>query len=150
MLRVPATFGRPYLLRLPTDSDLLEEIERHVREVGMRLGWVWGLGAVSRGGLAYYDQDRQTYKDIVLDRHLEIASLVGNVSQLDGESMVHAHVTFADDEGRAYAGHLTKRSRVFAAEILLVDLEGPSLNRAYDGATGLKLWTPPDGSSSQG
>jgi predicted DNA-binding protein with PD1-like motif len=143
MLRVPAALGQPYLLRLAHGADLLEEIERHVQEAGIRLGWLWGLGAVSRGALAYYDQEGQAYKDIVLDRRLEIAGLTGNVSELQGQPMVHAHVTFADEEGRTYAGHLTKRSIVFAAEVLLVGLQGPALIREQDEQTGLRLWAPP-------
>lgn len=140
MLRVATRVADAYLLRLATGSDLLAELERHVRETGIRLGWLSGLGAVSRAGLRYYDQEAKVYRDLVLDRHLELVGLEGNVSLLDGDPFVHAHITLADDAGRAFGGHLGPGTQVFAAEILLTALEGPPLERQPDERTGLKLW----------
>jgi len=140
MLRRKLKPGEYFLLRLPTGSDLLESLERHVRETGITIGYLSGLGAVSRAVVAYYDQSAQEYRQFPLERHLEITNLIGNVSLRDGQPMVHAHATFADEDGSAFGGHVAPGTLVFAAEVALIGLEGPALIREHDQATGLPLW----------
>jgi uncharacterized protein len=50
------------------------------------------------------------------------------------------HLTLADDDGRAFGGHAAPGCVVFACEIVVTELHGPSLERAYDAVTGLPLW----------
>ena len=55
--------------------------------------------------------------------------------------MVHAHVTLADKEGRAYGGHLAEGTLIFACEYAVNEyLAEQALARQNDAATGLMLW----------
>ena len=74
-----------------------------------------------------------------IDAPHEMASCIGNVSLKDGEPFVHTHVVLADEAGNTKAGHLFA-GVVFVAEVHLHELEGPSLERKRDEATGLSLW----------
>jgi len=122
------------------DADLLVELESLcVREM-ISLGRVEAIGAVQRACVAYYDQAVREYRQITLQRHMEIASLIGNVSLKDGQPFVHAHAVFTDEEGRAVGGHLCQGTVVFACEFLLTVLDGPEFTREYDAQTGLRLW----------
>ena len=131
-----------YLIgRLPHGSDLLEEITRICREESVRLGRVDAIGAVRKARIAYYDQDARDYRYIEMDRELELTKLVGNVTLKEDQPMVHAHLTLADKEGKAFGGHLAPGTVVFACEFIIQVFDGPSLTRSYDQETGLQLWS---------
>jgi len=127
--------------RLPSGADLLESLTAVCREENVRFGVVTAIGAVSSDRLGYYKQDEQEYMDCLnLEKGLEIASCMGNVSLKDGEIFVHVHVTLSDEEGRCYGGHLMPGTRIFSAEYSIRELEGQPNSREYDPGTGLALW----------
>ena len=140
MMTRTVTSTRRLVGRLTFGADLLEELGEICRRETVDLGWIAGLGAVSKACLAYYDQRKHEYQSLVIDRPLEITNLVGNVSLRDGSPFVHAHVTLADGAGHAYGGHLAAGTIVFACEFVLEVLSGPALERALDETTGLYLW----------
>ncbi len=140
MFDAQASTGPAYILKPPFGSDLLRELEGFVRAKGINLAWLSGLGAVSRATIRHYDQPKKDWIDLVLERHLEVASFSGNVSLMNGEPIVHAHLVLADDEGRCYGGHLAQNTLVFNMEILLTTLSGPPVTRKMDDQTGLTTW----------
>ncbi len=129
-----------HLFRLPTGSDLYDEITAYARLHGVRAGTLTFLGAVRRASLRYFDQDARAYVDFDLDRHLEILSGVGNVSLLEGEPFLHAHAVFGARDGKAFGGHLNVGTEVFVCEVTLGELEGHPPARAFDETCGLSLW----------
>jgi len=130
-----------YIGRLPHGVDLLDEITAVCIRLEIRLGRIEALGAVEHARLAYYDQHGRTYNYFTLVQPLEITKLVGNVSLRDGWPVVHAHITLADETGRAYGGHLAQGTKVFACEYIIETFDGPALEREYDEITGLPLWS---------
>lgn len=132
--------GKIYMGRLPFGSDLLEEITGICLEKDIRLGRVEALGAVQRSVLGFYDQKAREYSYFTLESPMEITKLVGNISVKEGQPMVHAHITLGDEEGRAFGGHLSAGTTVFACEVIIQAFEGPELTRQYDEETGLPLW----------
>jgi predicted DNA-binding protein with PD1-like motif len=140
MFNVQASIGQVHILKPPFGSDLLKELESYVKEKGINLAWLSGVGAVSRATLRYYDQPKQSWLDLELDRRLEVAGLLGNVSLLNGEPIVHVHATLSDEQGRCYGGHLGHNTLVFNLEILLTTLSGPNVIRKMDAETGLTIW----------
>jgi predicted DNA-binding protein with PD1-like motif len=108
--------------------------------IGIEAAWLSYLGAVSSASLRYYDQDERVYVDFEIDAHLEVLSGVGNVSLLDGAPFVHTHAAFADEEGRAWGGHLNTGTRVWALEVRIQELVGEPLVRRPDDCTSLSLW----------
>jgi len=141
MFEAQATVGTVHILKPPFGSDLLKELGDFVRAKGINLAWFSGLGAVSRATLRYYDQPKQEWVDLELDQRLEVAGMLGNVSLLNGEPIVHAHMTLADEQGRCYGGHLGPNTIVFNLEILLTSLSGPPVTRKMDPQTGLTIWS---------
>ena len=140
MFHVQAASGPAHILKPPFGSDLLKELEAYVRAHGINLAWLSGLGAVSRATIRYYDQPKQEWVDLELDQRLEVVSLTGNVSLLNGEPIVHLHVVLADEGGRCYGGHLGNDTLVFNLEILVTTLSGPAVIRKMDSETGLTIW----------
>jgi len=129
-----------YMGRLDYGADLLEELTRICKDRSLVCGRVEAIGAVQKACIGYYDQTKREYQFHTLERPLEILKLAGNVSVKDGEPMVHAHITLADGEGRAFGGHLAPGTVIFACECIVEAFEGPTFNREFDVETGLPLW----------
>ncbi len=130
-----------FMGKLSYGADLLEELTDVCRRENVHLGRVEALGAVQKVRLGFYNQQTREYQFFELDQPLEITKLVGNVSVKDGKPMVHAHVTLADEAGKAFGGHLAPGTIVFACEFILQAFEGPVFERGFDEQTGLPLWT---------
>ena len=132
--------GRSFLKRLPTDGDLLEEITSFVKEKEIENGIIKAIGAVSEAKIGYYNQEEGIYEYTKFNQHLEIVSLIGNISLLDGKPMVHAHIALADEEGKTFGGHLAEGTKIFATELYIEELKGDKKIRKNDPKTGLTLW----------
>lgn len=126
--------------KLSHGCDLLEEITNICINENIRLARIEALGAVQKACIGYYDQKSREYQFIDLNEHLEIINLVGNVSLKNDKPIVHAHITFSDQSGRAYGGHLAPGTIVFACELMLEAFDGPDFVRGLDEMTGLPLW----------
>jgi predicted DNA-binding protein with PD1-like motif len=140
-MNITVTAGRKIVGRLAKGEDLLAGLEKVAREHGITLGEVQALGAVSQARLGYYNQTERQYYFFDLDRPLEIVSLIGNISLKDEKPMIHAHVSLADQAGRAFGGHLANGTLVFACEFAIQEYRSATpLVRRPDEPTGLFLW----------
>ncbi len=136
-------FFRPekfFFERLPHGADLFESIRDVFRKNGGRMGFFTAVGAVKNARIAFYDQDKKEYLDTVINDPAEILSCVGNISEIDGDVSVHAHITLGYRDAAARGGHLLEGTTIFACELFGVVLEGDVLHRKFDEVTGLKLW----------
>ena len=132
--------GRLFVGRLPTGSDLTDELERFATEQDIRAAWVSAVGAVSRSAYAYYNQTTLQYKEMMSPRHHEMAGFVGNLSMRDGKPFLHAHASFADINGEPITGHLLKGCTVWMVEVEIRELTGIELVRELDERIGLAVW----------
>jgi predicted DNA-binding protein with PD1-like motif len=135
-----ARAGRAFVGRLATGSDLVEELERFCAERDIRAAWVSVVGAVSHAAYRYFDQEAKQYRDLASDTHHEIVSFIGNISMLDDKPFLHAHGSFADADGQAVGGHLSRGCTVFVAEVTIREMTDVDLVRTPDELTGLNLW----------
>jgi uncharacterized protein len=131
---------RTFMGGLDHNADLLESLTKICIINGIKLGRVEAIGAVKKAALGYYDQDKKEYSYFVIDRHLEIINLVGNISLKEGKPFVHAHITLADKEGKSYGGHLIPGTIIFACEAIVQAFDGPEFKRELEPVTGLPLW----------
>ena len=127
-----------YVARLQTGADWRDEIESLADEVDADAAWFSALGAVQDAEIWFYDQDDCEYSPVRFDEPFEVAACVGNVSLLDGERFVHAHVVLSRPDGEAVAGHLNEAT-VFAGECHMRVFD-TTLERSRDSITDLDLW----------
>lgn len=132
--------GRIFMERLPHDGDLLQVLNAFCREREIRAGSLTVIGAVKRGIFSCYDQRKQVYENVALEEELEITNCQGNVSLLEGQPFVHAHISFSRADGTTLAGHLMEGTILFAGELVLREFIGPERDRVKDPVTGLNLW----------
>lgn len=125
--------GDRYVVSLARGERLVESFGSFLLKSGVRGGSVTGLGAVDRAELGFYDLGRKEFRWRTFEQDLEIASLVGIVT----EAGLHAHVVLSDSGYRCVGGHLREARVSGACELVVTEL--PPLARKHDGVTGLRL-----------
>ena len=132
--------GRRFVGRLPRGKDLIASIEDFCKASSIQMATFSVVGAVSSAILGAYDQKQPVYATFTQEEPLEIVACTGNISLLDENPVVHAHIVLVDVEGKTIGGHLFPETILFNGEIDLQELTGKPLERAYDDTTGLMLW----------
>jgi hypothetical protein len=140
-MKLSVKSGRIVMGRLQKGDDLLISLQKICSDQRIMLGDVRALGAVQKARIGYYDQDGREYHFFNREEHLELLSLVGNVSIREGKPFLHLHVTFANDRGECFGGHLAEGTEVFACEFTITEFSSDTaFERSHDDETGLFLW----------
>lgn len=126
--------------RLAHGCDLLEGLSMICIDKDIKLGKVEAIGAVQKSCIGFYSQADRQYRFHTFDKPAEILNLTGNISVKDDRPFVHAHITLADESGKAFGGHLSPGTIVFACEFIIRSFDGAELIRQMDNETGLPLW----------
>ena len=132
--------NKSFMGKLEHGKDLLTELTGVCAENSIKLGRVEAIGAVKKARIGYYDQDSLKYEFIEFDKHLEIVSLIGNISLRDDKPIIHAHICLSDSEGKCFGGHLAEGTEIFACEFTINQYNGPEYVRGLDDVTKLPLW----------
>ena len=132
--------GRLFIGRLPFGKDLITAVGDFCQSSSIQMATFSLIGAVSSYTIGAYDQQQHVYVTETATADLEIINCSGNISLMDGNPMVHAHIVLGDEKGNTTGGHLFSDTILFAGEISLQELIGTPLERAYDKRTGLNLW----------
>ena len=120
-------------------EELLSALEAYAREGALQSAWLQsGLGGASGVTLSFYDLETKTYIDKTFDQPLEIVSLTGNLSMVDGEPFWHIHGVFGTRDYQTISGHVKQLPIALTSELFITPL-ALELTRTYDDETGLKL-----------
>ena len=141
-LSVQARTSQPIVGRIHRGSGLKDALDEITVEHGLDAAWITAIGAFEWIELTEYSQAHRRYEKAHRFERCELLSMQGNLSERDGERFWHLHATLSlREEGRdlTYGGHVVDGS-VFALEFRIERLDGITLKRAYDEATGLQLW----------
>ncbi|MGI6225348.1 MAG: PPC domain-containing DNA-binding protein [Peptococcales bacterium] len=147
------SLGKIHAFRLTPDSDLLESLEEFIVENNIKTGLILsGVAslkqAVLRNPKLFPDSFPMTDAYRVLTKlqcPLELLSLSGNITELDGKPFVHAHIVISkgDDDGLAFGGHLDKGCIIFStAEIIIAEINDMKITREKSLETFGKEFTP--------
>jgi predicted DNA-binding protein with PD1-like motif len=129
---ITGKFDRVVILRFKYQADLLEGIERMVKQQNIRNAVILSAIGTVRNFQMHAAANRNfPVKNAVIKDPTAPADLIGmNGYVINGQ--VHAHVTFANPE-RAFGGHLERGTNVFAfAAITLGVLNEMDLSKLDD------------------
>lgn len=132
------TFGNIILIRLDPGDEILASLKQICAHEGVTLGAVQGIGAVNRTVLGLFDPTAKQYHANTFEENLEIVSLTGNVTAMDGEVYLHLHMAVSDLQGRVFGGHLSEAMVSVTAEIIITRVEG-AVNRKFNEEIGINL-----------
>jgi len=131
---------------LKEDSDLLEALLSYAKNNNCKSCWIFGIGALKKANLAWYNQEKMEYEEKLFDENLEIVSLSGNISSIDNPDLEeklfpHFHLSLSDGDGNVYGGHVLPGCKIFVCEICCIQSDEIDKIRKYDKKRGLWLWT---------
>lgn len=119
-----------HAIRLKENDDLKAEIKKYASEHNIEAGCVLsGVGCVKHArvrlakAVSFFDKEED----------YEIVSLTGTISK-DG---VHIHISFSDEEGNTFGGHLSDGTIInTTCELVILELPNYTFTREFDESTG--------------
>jgi len=137
-MKVVSQQNKTYLLRFEKGEELVQTLLMFCEKNVIHSGWIQGLGAADETEISYYDLTEQKYVSKKFQEEFEIVSLTGNIAQLKGKTMLHAHVVLGKKDYTTIGGHLNALRISGTGEILLTQID-KNLTRSFDSETGLNL-----------
>jgi len=132
-------FGEKYIIRMEKGEELIAALKNFCFENKIKLGVISGLGAADKITLGLFKTDTKKYLPKEFLGDYELASVLGNISQMNGEVYLHLHAVISDENCQAFGGHLTSAviSGTFEGVIETIDGE---VDRKYNENIGLNLF----------
>ena len=80
----------------------------------------------------------------MIQDHLSIAGISGIICHDDdGTVNTHIHVTFSNEQGQCFAGHLKEGTRtMLTVDLIIAELDGLSMSRKFDEELEVPLFCP--------
>ena len=132
-------FGDTYVVRLQRGEEVLACLRELCEKESISLGTVSAIGAVNHVVVGVYRVDEQKYVANTFDGVMELTSLMGNITEKDGEPYLHLHATFGDLTGKVFGGHLNEAVVSATCELFVRKVEG-HVGRRLDPETGLNIF----------
>lgn len=131
-----------YVVRLDRGELVVDKLQELVQKEHISLAKIEGLGAADFLKAGLYDVETREFKCKEFHEPLEILSLIGNVTVMDGKPYFHIHIAVSDEQQRAWGGHLKEARIGGTGEIFLTVLDG-TVGRMQDriGNTGLNIFS---------
>ena len=111
-------YGNTYLVCMEVGEEIVEQLK------------------VLQAVIGVYDLEEQVYHREDLEGIMEIASLSGSVTTMNGEVYPHLHTTLAGQDNKVYAGHVIGLVVGATCEMFVRVLDG-EVNRVRDDKIGI-------------
>lgn len=132
-------FGNDIAVKIDRGEEVIASLKEICRKENVKCGSIVGLGAAGHVVVGLYKVAERKYYSNVFDGEMEMTSLIGNVSEKDGEVYLHCHANFAKADGSVFGGHLSEAVISGACEIFINAVNG-KIGRKTDDATGLNVF----------
>ena len=126
------------VFRLEMGEELMESVQKIASSENVKLASISGIGACSKIEMGYIDLSIKDYVFKIFEGNMEILQATGNITLKDGEPFPHIHISVANEECKAFGGHLNEAtiSATFEGVITIMDHE---INREFNEDLGLAL-----------
>lgn len=131
-------FGEDIVARLEVGEEVIASLSDIAEREGVTFAEVSGIGAADEFDVSVYDVKAKVYFDNTFREPLEITSLSGTVTEMNGAPYVHIHATAGRADGAVIGGHLKRAVISATCELVLHTVYG-RVPRFFDDATGLNL-----------
>lgn len=132
-------FNHQYVLRIDRGEEICEQLKIVAKKENIKLAYLTGIGAAGKITAGVFDTQEKAFKGQTWKGDLEIVSIAGNINTMDGETYTHFHISFSDEQGNVFGGHLTEAVISGTGELVLTEIDG-SVDRRFDEETGLSLF----------
>lgn len=130
--------GNTFIILVKRGEQIVEALTQFCKDHKIKCGHFYGLGALDEVELAHYIVDNKEYSSKKFDGPMEITNLTGNITTMDGEVYIHAHITCGKQDMSIIGGHF-KEGRVHAVlEIFLTQVDA-EIDRKHNENIGLNI-----------
>jgi len=131
-------FGDTVVARLDRGEQIHEQLRLIALKENIRLASVCALGAVNDVTLGVFLVEEKRYHANRFTGDMEIVSLTGTVSTMNGEYYAHLHMGVCDVRGQMFGGHLTKAVVSVTCEMEIRVIDG-QVDRKHHPDPGVNL-----------
>ena len=130
--------GDKIVFRLEMGDRLMESAQKIAANENVKLASISGIGACSKIEMGYIDLSIKEYIFKTFEGNMEILQATGNITLKDGEPFPHIHISVANEECKAFGGHLNEAtiSATFEGIMQIIDYE---IHREFNEDLGLAL-----------
>ena len=132
-------FADTYVVRMDRGEEIMTGLADLCEKENIRLASVAAIGAVDHAVVGLYDVGEKVYHKKTFDEPMEIASLLGTVTEKEGKPYLHLHATLCDAHMQTHGGHVNELRISATCEMVLRLLPG-AVGRRLDNVTGLNLF----------
>ena len=132
-------FDNTIVARIDRGEEILTELKKIALAEKIRLGHISALGAVGDFTVGVFHTAEKQYHANRFTGDWEIVSLVGNITQMNGEYYAHLHMSAGGTDGAVVGGHLNSATVSATCEMFITVLDG-TVERRYDAEIGLNLF----------
>ncbi len=132
-------FHNKVVVRIDKGEELVDSLKTLCKKLDIKLGSIVGIGATEKITVGLMNTKTKKYQEKEFIGDHEIASLIGNITTMNGEVYLHLHVTICNIEHKAIGGHLS--SAVISATFEgIIDIIDGEVSRQYNDEIGLNLF----------
>lgn len=132
-------FGDTYMLRIDYGEEILQSLKQMCEQEAIRLAQVSAIGAADHAIVGVFDLREKRYHLEETNEFMEIASLSGSVTEMNGQPYIHLHVTLADQKHILHGGHAIELRVGATCEMFVRVLDG-QVTREKNEELGINLW----------
>jgi len=131
--------GDTWLVRMDPGDEVIQSLNQLCEAENIRLARVEAIGAIDHGVIGVFDLEKRTYHQEILEGLMEITTLSGNVTAMNGKPYIHLHATLADQNHVIHGGHVIELRIGLTCEMFVCALEG-EVTRERNEALGINVW----------
>ncbi len=128
-----------WYIRLQKGEEIVSSLTDFCKQNQIALGTISGIGACSPTTLGIFLTKEKKYISKTLTGDMELTSLLGTVSTMNGEVYLHLHATVGDESLQTHSGHLSAATISATGEIV-IDASNGTIDREKDEEIGINLW----------
>ena len=128
-----------YAVRLEVGEEVMESLKKLAEAEQIRAAEVNAIGAADRAVIGVFDREAGDYRREELNRFMEITSLMGNITEMEGKPYIHLHATLADQDHGIHGGHVIEMRVGLTCEMFVRVMEG-AIEREHSDELGINLW----------
>jgi predicted DNA-binding protein with PD1-like motif len=129
-------FNNKVIVRIDKGEELVDCLKTICKKLDIKLGSIVGIGSTDKITIGLLNTKTKKYQLKEFTGDHEIASLVGNITMMNGEVYLHLHLTICNVEHKAIGGHLTSAIISATFEGIIDIIEG-HVTREYNDDVGL-------------
>lgn len=132
-------FGNTIIARIDKGEEILEQLEVISHKENIRLASVSALGATNDMTVGVFRTEEKKYYANHFTGDMEIVSLTGTVSTMNGSYYAHLHMSAGDTEGHVFGGHLNRCVISATCEMVIQVIDG-EVDREFNKEVGLNTF----------